>query len=293
MSRYGLKKYCGAAAAVAAVTVAISAGILLCRECRSEYAMALDKTAELPVLMYHSILKDPSRTGEYVITPDEFEKDMAYLSEHGYTAVTSAEIIAFTDIGEPLPEKPVLITFDDGHLNNLTYALPIMEKYDMRGEVNIVGAYTEQSVIYDDHNPYYAYLTWEEISELAASGRMEIGCHTYDMHSLSGRKGCAKRSWETAEEYTAAFSEDIDRVTVLLGEQCGIRPLIFAYPYGYMSEESYDILRNKGYRILLTCTEKTNMLTCSKEGEGELIFLDRYNRSGLMSCSEFMSRYGL
>ena len=63
--------------------------------------------------MYHSILKDPQRTGDYVISPEQLEKDLIYLQNHGYTTVLLADLIAYVHEGTPLPDKPIVLTFDD------------------------------------------------------------------------------------------------------------------------------------------------------------------------------------
>ena len=96
--------------------------------------------------MYHSILKDASRTGKYVITPSRVEEDLIYLQENGYETVVVADLIAYVTDGTPLPEKPVMITLDDGYLNNLTYMLPLLEQYDMRAVISVIGLYSERCV---------------------------------------------------------------------------------------------------------------------------------------------------
>ena len=67
--------------------------------------------AQLPILMYHSLLKDESQHGDYVLSPDIFRQDMEYLHEHGYETVVVADLIAYVKEGAPLPEKPVMVTF--------------------------------------------------------------------------------------------------------------------------------------------------------------------------------------
>ena len=80
-------------------------------------ALAAQEGVEVPVIMYHSVLKDEAQHGAYVISPAEFEKDLLWLKENGYTTVSTGELIAYTQ-GGTLPEKPVLITFDDGYYNS-------------------------------------------------------------------------------------------------------------------------------------------------------------------------------
>ena len=243
----------------------------------------------LPALMYHSVLKNPSRTGEYVVTPSLLESDLMYLKERGYTAVSPEEILAFTDEGVQLPEKPVLITFDDGHLNNITYALPLLEKYDMKAVVNITGAFTVQAEKENDPNPAYAYMTRENAAELLSGDVFSVGCHTYNMHSLNGRKGAARNNGESEEDYLRAFAEDTDKWLELFGSgHC-----VYAYPYGAMSREGFDVLRERGFRIILTCRETGNFVYSDGSMKDELVIIDRYNRSGLVQTDEFMSACGI
>ena len=106
-------------------------------------AAAAGESRELPVVMYHHISADPARAGDYIVTPDILEGDLRYIAEHGCTAVSVGEILDYCAGRSELPEKPILITFDDGQLSVLTYALPLLEKYDMCAVAAVVGAYCD------------------------------------------------------------------------------------------------------------------------------------------------------
>lgn len=243
----------------------------------------------MPSLMYHSVLKDPSRTGEYVITPQLLESDLKYLKNNGYTAVTPEEILAFADEGASLPEKPIFITFDDGHLNNITYALPLLEEYGMKATVNITGAFTVQSEKENDPNPAYAYMTRENAAELTKGDVFAVGCHTYNMHSLNCRRGASRNKGESEEAYLRIFAEDTDRWLELFGSG----HTVYAYPYGMMSKEGLDVLRERGFRIILTCRETGNFIQNDGSLKNELVIIDRYNRTGLVQTDEFMKSCGI
>ncbi|MCH5192380.1 MAG: polysaccharide deacetylase family protein [Oscillospiraceae bacterium] len=253
---------------------------------RSESVNAEDESIFVPVIMYHRLLKDPDKAGDYTVSPDVFKADMEYLSENGYTSVFVCDIIDYIETGAPLPEKPVVITFDDGYFNVMEYAYPYMKEKNIRAVMNIVGAYTEQSTEEDEHNPGYSYLTWDEIAELDKSGLFEIGSHTYDMHSMSGRRGCKRLSNENAEEYRQALIGDIGMLQDMLREKSGVTPVTFAYPYGFISSESTAILEDMGFKALLTCYEKPNYI--SRSDTDECLILNRYNRPSGISTKEFM-----
>lgn len=242
----------------------------------------------VPVIMYHSLLKDPARAGDYVVSPDTFEADMTYLLDNGYTTVFVRDLADYVENGADLPSNPVVVTFDDGYYNVMEYAYPFMRENNIKGVMNVVGAYSEQSTVEDEHNPAYSYLTWEEISELEQSGVFEIGNHTYDMHSIGIRSGCKKKYGENTDTYRTAIKEDIGGLQEILTEKSGVTPVTFAYPYGFISDESVPILHEMGFKALLTCYEKPNYI--SRDDTECLLHINRYNRPANVSTEEFMEK---
>ena len=98
---------------------------------------ALDYESEkdgifLPVIMYHSIVDDSSKINQYTVTPEIIENDMKYLKNQGFETVLTEELLQYIENDVPLPEKPVMITLDDGFYNNFCYLVPLLEKYDMK-----------------------------------------------------------------------------------------------------------------------------------------------------------------
>lgn len=275
---------------VTALFIAAALTMLIAAAKRPEEtaAASADDNVFLPVIMYHSLLKDPARAGDYVVSPDVFKSDMNYLTENGYTTVFVRDVLNYKENGTPLPEKPIIVTFDDGYYNVMEYAFPFMLENNIKGVINIVGAYSERSAEDGDRNPAYSYLTWEDISELDKSGVFEIGNHTYDMHSLIGRKGCRRLYSENAEEYRAALFEDTGRLQDILEEKSGVRPVTFAYPFGFISDESADILEEIGFKALLTCYEKPNYV--SRGESGGCLMLNRYNRPSGTETEEFFEK---
>lgn len=240
----------------------------------------------LPVIMYHSVYGDTPE--EYIVTPGQFAEDLSWLTENNYTSVTAQQLTDYVNGTGNLPEKPVMITLDDGCYNNLSEVLPLLEKYDMHAVVSVVGEYTDVTAERDPDVPAYSYLTWENIQELINSGHVEIGNHTYDMHSFRGnRQGCAKNPGETEEEYHEILFDDLNRLQEEIRQHTGISPIVFAYPFGFRSPESTPVMRELGFSVTLTCTEKPNYITRSPDC---LYGLNRYNRSGFYSTGEFMQR---
>ena len=91
-------------------------------------AEAAEKPIRMPVLMYHSINSKESKAGDYVITPAALRGDLEWLKQNGYQTVVVQDLLDYVEEGTPLPEKPVMITFDDGYYNNYLNAFPLDRK---------------------------------------------------------------------------------------------------------------------------------------------------------------------
>lgn len=245
-------------------------------------------SVSVPIIMYHSILTDTSRAGDYILSPAQLESDLTFLADHGYTTVVVSDLIAYVDGTGRLPEKPVMLTFDDGHYNNLTYVLPLLERLNMRAVISVVGAYADRFSEERDPNPNYAYLAWDEVRQLADSGRFEIQNHSYNMHCLVGRKGSARMADETEAAYRQAFTEDTGRMQALLLEQIGVAATAYTYPYGNACPEAQAMLKELGFRASLSCRERQNTIV---RGDPDSLFdLGRYNRTAGLFATAFMDR---
>lgn len=234
--------------------------------------------------MYHHISEKSSALGQYVVSPQQFENDLKYFKELGYTAISVDELINFSEGKFTMPEKPIMITFDDGYLSFYNYAYPLLQKYNMKAVLSIIGRYTDLYSECDDHNVNYAHVTWDNVSEMAKSGLIDIENHTYDMHILSERKGCMIKSGESEDCYKTMLSSDLTIVQEKIKNATGKTPLAFTYPFGRMCKQSYDIIKEMGFKVSFGCEEKVNYL--DKENP-DLYKLKRFNRASGKSSAEF------
>jgi len=242
----------------------------------------------LPILMYHSVLK--SQSGVYIVSPSELSKDFAYIQSHGYTAVTMAEVIDYVENGSPLPSKPIVLSFDDGCYNNASYVLPLLEEYHMKAVFSIVGEYTDAYSQSDEANPNYGYLRWKDVVALMESGLVEFQNHSYALHSQGARKGCMKKKGESESAYGKMLRADLSRLQDAFLEHTGYVPTTFTYPFGAVSNSSFPVIKELGFKASLSCAEGMNYLTRSPDC---LYMLKRYNRSGNMESARFFQRIGL
>lgn len=259
-----LKKWVLAAAA--ALALGCAAGGLLKGAGAVEAAAPAREGTPLPVIMYHGLLRDEALQGDYVISPEILESDMAYLQEQGYTALHIQDLLDYVDGKAGLPEKPVLLTFDDGYYNNYLYAYPLAQKYQMKLVVAPIGYYTDQySETKDEHAPY-SHITWDQMAEMQESGLVEFQNHTYNLHGSGGQRlGTKKLAGESSEAYAALLSEDLMRMQKKMEDHLGRAPSCFVYPFGAVSETEPEIIRSLGFRCTLTCESRINYITRDAE----------------------------
>ena len=257
----------------------------------SEKDVPADSEAEavkVPIIMYHSVLKDSTKSGKYVITVPQLEADIKYISENGYTSIFITDLIDYVQRGTPLPEKPIILTFDDGHFNNETYLLPLLEVYDCRAVISIVGEYTDRYTEQPDENPNYAYLSWGNVRDVLASGRIEIENHSYSMHSAGARLGAGRKRGESDEAYRRALTEDLGKMQRLCTEQLGYAPPVFTYPFGSIGKTSVDILHDMGFSASLSCNEGFNYIGRNSS----LHLLKRCIRTNTRSVADILNTEG-
>ena len=251
-------------------------------------ASAEEDARRLPILMYHSISE--TRKGVYFVSPDTLRADLAAIKARGYTFVSAQEVIDYLKGVGDLPEKPLLLTFDDGHYNNLYYGLDILREEGARAVINVIGCFSEYSSTHEKDHVEYSHLTWDEIAYLARSGVFEIGSHTYAMHAYKPRFGIKRMKGESIEEHRRALTADLERIDRALLDKCGVRPVAFAYPFGAYDESAESVVRER-YEAIFTCYERVNRL---KKGDADkLKRLWRINRDGTKGTVAFLDGHGI
>lgn len=249
----------------------------------------IDEVA-IPIVMYHSVTTNYNKLGEYIIADYEFESDLRYLETHGYEAVFIEDLINYTK-GGTLPEKPIILSFDDGYFDNYSSALNIAMEHGYKMVIAVIGSVAEDYEENGDENPNYAHLSWSRLNEMVDTGYVEIQCHTYDMHKTEPRKGVKKKWGESEEEYEFALTNDLNRFIGVMEENMGSRPTAIAYPFGAYGDTTGDIIKKAGFQAIMTSTEKVSTISRNKSS---LYGLGRYVRpSGFSSEDFFKNHMGL
>ena len=214
----------------------------------------------LPVLMYHEVrYGDP---GKDSILPEEMESDLRYLQREGYTTVLMEDVLAFVYAGESLPEKPVLLTFDDGYESSYRCLFPLLKQYGAKAVINVIGRSADEFSLLPEQGGPYVHAGWKELLEMRDSRCVELQNHSYDLHHESRTEQGCRRRWEEDDfTYEVRIRRDVDHLQEELYQRTGYPASAFAYPYGFYSDELEGILEECGFLATLTCDFGMNRLT--------------------------------
>lgn len=189
-----------------------------------QVSVPIDNTMEVPVLMYHSIGYEKSN--DLVIKPEALEAQLKFLKENNYTTLNLEELYQYFSAKKSLPEKPVVLTFDDGYENNYSLGYPLFKKYGIKANIFVITSWVDTSK---------NFLTSSQIKELDVNG-IEIESHTFNHDELS------KLSYEKQVDTLKKSKEYLEKTLN--------RPVYYlAYPFGHYNEESTRALKDAGYRM--------------------------------------------
>jgi len=189
----------------------------------------VQRTVAVPILMYHYISVPPPDADairqDLSVPPETFEAHLRYLAEAGYQSISLYDLIMHLTIGEPLPDRPVIITFDDGYVDNFDNAFPLLQKYGFTATFFVLTG------LVDAGNP--RYMSWGELRTLSQAG-MEIGVHSRDHPDLRGQ------SLDFLIWQILGPKESIE-------DHVGVTPRFFSYPSGQYDEEVVTVLHSAGF----------------------------------------------
>ncbi len=229
-------------------------------------------------LVYHDIPEKPVVNDD--ISRKDFLEQLEYLKAHGFTFVSPGQILAARDGKEKLPEKAVLLTFDDSYVSFYTVVLPALKRYGAHAVLSVVPSWIEYPGTMEYREK--RFMNWREIREAADSGLVTIASHSWGLHRMvpSNPVGNvepapntfaylpALKRYETDEEFRERVRSDLARSIDVLTARLGTRPRILTWPYGAFNRIGIEEARKLGFEMTLTL----------EDGYSSLSRLDRLNR---------------
>ena len=222
---------------------------------------------KVPILMYHMI-SETKYTNEkkYCCSPKRFKSHMAYLKRTGYHVISLDELVnSITDCNQ-LNRKSVVITLDDGYMDNWENAFPILQEFGFPATVFVISQLIGNTSewLQEGGCKKQNLLRWSELRKMATK-RITIGAHTRTHPSLT-------------EIDIVSATEEIQGVKKELEERLGIPINFFAYPYGKMNEAVNEIVRGAGYKAACSTVSGFN---CKGQDLFKLRRLDIYGTDSL------------
>ena len=204
-------------------------------------------TAKVPILRYHHLVEGEPENADQ-INAERFAEQMQALADAGYTTVDIWQLRDYVEKDGSLPEKPVLITFDDGYESNYSLAFPILRELGFKATIFAIGVSMGKDTYKDTGVAMTPHFSLEKAKEMTDSGLITVASHGYNVHEVRGRDpdpirpGVLQREGESEEDYVAFLTEDARHMIELLGEAGGF----FSYPTDRRDERSRVILRQAG-----------------------------------------------
>ena len=191
---------------------------------------------QVPILCYHQIrdwrATDSKSARDYIVPEQQFREQMKALADSGYQTVLPDQLYDYLVYGTPLPEKPVMLTFDDNDLDQYTVAFPEMKKYGFKGVFFIMTVTMGKP----------RYMSKAQIRELSDAGHV-IGSHTYDHKNV--------KKYEEAD-----WAVQIEKPNKQLEEITGKKIDHFAYPFGLWKPEVIPGLKQRGFKTAYQLADK-------------------------------------
>lgn len=191
-------------------------------------------TESVPILMYHAVDESaPPPLRRLSVATSSFARQIEYLAELGFTGMTFADFAESAVMGQKLPDRPVVLTFDDGYADFADNALPILAHYNFPATVFVTTGWVADAGPAAAGKPLGKMLTWAQVRELAVAG-IEIGAHS---HSHPQLDQCSD----------AQLRAELRVAREKLEDQTGHRVRSVAYPFGYSTPRVRKTVRAAGY----------------------------------------------
>ncbi|MBP1762967.1 MAG: Poly-beta,6-N-acetyl-D-glucosamine N-deacetylase PgaB [Firmicutes bacterium] len=227
-------------------------------------SLAAANPTNVPILCYH----DVGKTGNdmYTVTKETLEQHFAYLRQQGYHPISLQQYIAFARDGAPLPDKPVMITFDDGYISFYTDVFPLLQKYNYPAMLAIVGFWLEYPP------PEVGPLAnWQQLREMEASGLVAVASHSYKSHYFKrvnpqGDRGNAladreygAAGYETEETFRQRVEDDLRQAQRQFERELGHKAAAMVWPYGAYTMAGIEMAQRNGFQAAFTLDVKPNV----------------------------------
>ncbi|MDR1913091.1 MAG: polysaccharide deacetylase family protein [Clostridiales bacterium] len=218
---------------------------------------------ELPIMAYHNFVDNSKATDTMNTSVEQFHKDLESIKRQGYTSIFLSDLIAFCEKGADLPDKPILITFDDGYISNYNLAFPILKEFKMKATIFIVGCNVGRKTDVITGEKLIEHFSDSQAKEMLNSGLIDIQLHTFNLHRPNFNM-VSIRDLMTKDRYAAYIRNDTWALAAYIS-RIGGNANSLAYPYGFYNSQTEKILKDSGIKATLTSDRGINYIYKNKK----------------------------
>jgi len=245
----------------------------------SAYAANIDLSSQaFEVLSYHDVkdsVDGDLEQEDTTISTKNMSRHFAWLQAHGYHPISVNDLLDAKSGKKPLPEKAILLTFDDGYESFYSRVYPLLKLYKFPAVAALVGSWLQvengKTVLYGDEQvPREHFLTAQQIKEMADSGLVEFASHSYDLHhgviaNPQGNKmpaavtlqyNAETNHYETQDDYLNRIKQDLIKNNQYIQKISGKSPRVMVWPYGAYNEAATKLAGETGMPITLTLNDE-------------------------------------
>jgi poly-beta-1,6-N-acetyl-D-glucosamine N-deacetylase len=252
-------------------------------------ASGIQAGSPITVLCYHDITDDPANSYPDAVTTQEFSMQMTWLKTQGYTVISAQDYFDNRAGKKELPEKSVLLTFDDGYLSYYTHVFPLLRALNYPSVVGVIGSWSSQREVPGAQlkSPVqglarnFSILNATQIKELSSSGLVEVASHTYDLHRgiFANPQGSlvpaaitqelTTSGYESEQAYQRRIAADLQKNSTWIEGVTGKKPRVMIWPYGRYNAVSLTASTETGHTLSLGLDNR-NFLTKNNEVLGRV-----------------------
>ena len=246
------------------------------------------------VLSFHDIVPAMTENSEIDdVTADNLINYFSWLNVNGYNVISVQDILTAKKTGQALPEKSIVLTFDDGYKSFYTYVMPLLKAFNYPATLAIVGSWLEVpengTVLYADKLvPRSKFLSIKELQEVSGSKLVEIASHTYDLHHgiLGNNEGNMMPALTTFEynkntlqyesdaHYLNRIKSDLVKNNAWIKKHTGISPRVVVWPYGRYNQVAQSMAKALGMDMALTLDGVENSEAQTLDSVGRIYLID-------------------
>ena len=229
------------------------------------------------VLSYHDIkdtVEKDINAGQTAVSTENLVQQFDWLKHEGYHVISVDDLLAARAGRKPLPDKAVLLSFDDGYASFHSKVFPLLKQYRYPALLAVVGSWMAEGKPSAESLPKEPLLTWAQLQELSRSGLVEVASHSYGLHHgiLGNPQGNLQpagttrafdptaQAYESDSAYSQRITQELKAASASLAKHLGKKPRVMVWPYGEANQPLIQAAQAVGMTLSFGLRDGRNTL---------------------------------